>query len=54
MRGPAFYGLPRNRDTITLERAAWTVPDELPFGGDRLVPMRAGETVAWRLVAPGA
>ncbi len=49
-RGPDFYRLPRNRGRITLERADWTVPAELPFGGDVLVPMRAGEVMPWRLV----
>ncbi len=48
-RGADFYRLPRNRETITLVREPWTVPDELPFGEHRLVPMRAGETVPWRL-----
>lgn len=47
--GADFYGLPRNRDTLTLVREPWTVPRELPFGEDVLVPLRAGETVAWRL-----
>lgn len=47
--GPDFYGLPRNRDTITLRREAWRVPGELPFGEATLVPLRAGETVAWTL-----
>ena len=49
-RGPAFYGLPRNQDRITLERSSWTVPADLPFGDQRLVPMRAGEVMPWRLV----
>jgi len=48
--GPDFYGLPRNRDTITLERETWTVPDEVLFGTETGVPMRAGGTIAWRLV----
>jgi dihydroorotase len=47
--GPDFYGLPRNRDTVTLRREAWRVPSELPFGEATLVPLRAGETVAWTL-----
>jgi dihydroorotase len=47
--GADFYGLPRNEERITLEKTAWTVPAELPFGEGRLVPMRAGEPVAWRL-----
>ena len=48
-RGPDFYGLPRNRDYITLEHTAWTPPAAYPFGQDELVPFRAGESLAWRL-----
>ncbi|MBL8728350.1 MAG: dihydroorotase [Planctomycetes bacterium] len=48
-RGADFYRLPRNRGTITLQRQPWTVPATLPFGDQVLVPMRAGETVAFRL-----
>ena len=47
--GPAFYGLAPNRGTITLRRESWPVPDEMPMGGDVLVPFRAGGRVAWRL-----
>jgi dihydroorotase len=47
--GPDFYRLPRNRDRITLIKESWPIPAELPMGGDSLVPMRAGERVAWRL-----
>ncbi len=47
--GADFYGLPRNTATITLKRAAWRVPDSLPFGDDVLVPLRAGETLNWKL-----
>jgi len=50
-RGPDFYGLPRNTDCITLAREEWTVPDSYPFAdSDVLVPLRAGERVAWKLV----
>ncbi|WP_341708642.1 dihydroorotase [Halopseudomonas sp.] len=48
--GPDFYGLPRNTDSITLERDSWTVPDQLPFGDQCIVPLRAGEQIRWRLV----
>lgn len=48
--GPDFYGLPRNRDRVTLVREDWTVPSELEFGEATLVPLRAGERVRWRLV----
>jgi len=47
--GAAFYGLPRNAGTIVLERTDVEVPGELVFGGDALVPFRAGETVRWRI-----
>jgi len=49
--GPDFYGLPRNRDTVTLARRAQTVPGELPFGAKTVVPLRAGESLRWTLVA---
>jgi dihydroorotase len=47
--GPDFYGQPRNTERITLERQDWTVPEELRFGKGTVVPLRAGETIAWRL-----
>jgi dihydroorotase len=48
--GAQFYGLPLNRQKVTLVREDWTVPDTLAFGDDRLVPLRAGETIPWKLV----
>ncbi|MDP2827209.1 MAG: dihydroorotase [Sulfuricellaceae bacterium] len=48
--GADFYGLPRNKDKITLIKESWEVPASQPFGGeDSLVPLRAGEMVAWKL-----
>ncbi|MDQ6923813.1 MAG: dihydroorotase, partial [Pseudomonadota bacterium] len=49
--GADFYGLPRNTATITLKREAWVVPPTYPFGDDIVVPLRAGETMRWRLDA---
>ena len=49
VHGPAFYGLPRNAGAITLRKAPWNVPGELPFGARTVVPLRAGEQVAWRV-----
>ena len=49
LRGPDFYGLPRNTTRITLEKSAWTPPASYPFAADDLVPFRAGESIAWRL-----
>ncbi|WP_024301070.1 dihydroorotase [Pseudogulbenkiania sp. MAI-1] len=48
--GPDFYGLPRNADTITLVKESWTVPASLPYGDHELVPLRAGETIGWKLL----
>jgi dihydroorotase len=50
--GPQFYGLPVNRESVTLERDEWTVPATLAFGDARLVPLRAGETIPWKLAQP--
>ncbi len=47
--GAQFYGLPLNRGRITLAREEWRVPERLRFGEDELVPLRAGETVPWKL-----
>jgi dihydroorotase len=47
--GADFYRLPRNRGSVTLRKEAWTVPGEIPFGAATLVPLRAGESVGWRL-----
>lgn len=47
--GARFYGLPENRDTITLVRDDWRVPETVPFGDERLVPLRAGESIPWKL-----
>ena len=47
--GADFYGLPRNAGTITLVPEPWEVPPEYPFGSAPLVPLRAGECIAWRL-----
>ena len=47
--GADFYGLPRNKDKISLVKKAWTPPESYPFGADKLVPFRAGESIAWSL-----
>jgi dihydroorotase len=50
LNGADFYGLPRNQQRITLRKQSWTVPDSLPFAQDVLVPLRAGQSVAWQLI----
>ncbi|MDI1361915.1 dihydroorotase [Methylotenera sp.] len=48
--GADFYGLPRNKEQITLVKEGWKVPESLPFdGGDVLVPLRAGQVISWSL-----
>ena len=47
--GPDFYGLPRNRGTVTLKREPWALPETLPFGDTTLKPLRGGETLNWKL-----
>ena len=47
--GPDFYGLPRNTGKVTLQRQPWTLPEVLPFGEAQIKPLRAGETLSWRM-----
>jgi dihydroorotase len=47
--GADFYGLPRNTQLIKLRREDCPVPATLGFGEQRLVPLRAGEIVKWKL-----
>ena len=50
LHGPDFYGLPRNTERVVLVREEWTPPAGYPFGDTTVRPLRAEETVAWRLV----
>ena len=47
--GADYYRLPRNTQTITLRKESWQVPDSLRFGEHRLIPLRAGESVMWKI-----
>ena len=47
--GADFYGLPRNTGRIQLHRQSWTVPASLPFADDSIVPLRAGQPIAWKM-----
>lgn len=47
--GPRFYGLPLNEQTITLEKQAWQLPQQLDFGDALIKPLQAGETLSWQL-----
>jgi dihydroorotase len=48
--GPDFYGLPRNTSKLTLRRETQQIPNEFPMGNGAVVPLRAGETIAWSIV----
>lgn len=47
--GADFYGLPRNTESINLERADWVVPKTYEFAGGEIVPLGAGKKMLWRL-----
>ena len=46
--GADFYRLPRNSGSITLRRESWQIQSSFALGADELVPLRAGERLAWR------
>lgn len=48
--GPDFYCLSRNQQKITLVKRAQSIPQELPLGDATIVPLRAGESIAWSLI----
>ena len=49
LHGPAFYGLPLNEERVMLRRQPWQLPETLPFGDALIKPLRAGETLNWKL-----
>lgn len=44
--GADFYGLPRNTDTVTLEKSTWQVPAI----SDGIVPLLAEELLCWKRI----
>ena len=46
--GPHFYSLPLNKGTVTLERAAVSVPESVDANGMPIVPFHAGEDIGWK------
>ena len=48
--GADFYGLARNTETITLEKSDWQVPESYSFDNQKLIPLRAAETIHWKRV----
>jgi dihydroorotase len=45
--GADFYRLPRNTDTITLEKQTWTIPNTY----SEITPLKAGENLSWKLIS---
>lgn len=48
--GADFYQLARNKDSITLNKESWVIPEQLEFAGEKLIPLYAGESLAWKMV----
>ncbi len=54
LNGPAFYGLPANEATLTLEKSGFDIPETLFLpDGTQVVPLAAGESLAWRVAEQG-
>lgn len=50
--GADFYRLPRNKQTITLTRQAWTIPGYYAYSDNgRLIPFQANKPLNWRLAS---
>jgi dihydroorotase len=48
--GADFYGLPRNTGKLTLKRQQQVIPKEFSIADSTVVPLRAGEMLAWSIV----
>ncbi len=47
LNGPAFYGLPVNRDKILLEKVQWQPQEHIDAPGGTLKPLRGSEPLHW-------
>jgi dihydroorotase len=52
LNGPRHYKLPPNEERITLEKSAWTAPEEVKVEGpdEKALVYRGGEIIEWRVV----
>lgn len=46
--GADFYNLPRNTETISLEKSNWDVPSSYGDNGIFITPLRANESLSWK------
>jgi dihydroorotase len=49
--GADFYRLPRNPGTITLEKVSWQAPAVYEDGDVTITPLKAGDSLPWKMVA---
>jgi len=49
--GAAFYGLPRNKEKITLIQESWQAPASYPYAGETIQPFRQETPLKWRIKA---
>ncbi len=47
--GADFYAMPRNTTKIELEKSAWKVPVNYKFADSKIIPIKSGETLFWKL-----
>lgn len=50
LNGPAFYDLPVNQGTLTLQRRRYQIPAELPMADSTVVPLAGGEVLEWAVI----
>ena len=43
--------MPRNTTKITLRKEPWTLPAEYPLGEHSIIPLKAGETLQWKVIS---
>lgn len=48
--GADFYGVARNESTVTLAKSTHTIPEQLPFGEETVIPLGAGQILSWKLM----
>lgn len=50
--GADFYRQPLNKDQLVLIKKEQTIPQELPLGTESVIPVAAGENLAWSIYEP--
>jgi len=46
--GADFYQMPRNTETVTLEKRSWRMPTHLEFGDTHVIPLYPGAEIHWQ------